>query len=209
MARPGITQEQVFATADQLREDGVQPTVQAIRERLGSGSFSTITSHLAAWREQHAAQAIAEIPPIPDRVQSAFEQAWAAATRAAQETMEKEREALDAVRQQMEREKSEMAGEIERLEGMVETSDQRIEALEQELAQAKASAQQAQERQQATEQQITDLRIENARLDERAKGSEEHAGKLADLVKSLEDKLTPKAPAKRTAKAKAPNSDKE
>lgn len=201
MARPGITQDQVFTAANQLREDGVQPTVQAIRERLGSGSFSTITQHLATWREEHAAQAVAEIPPIPERVQSAFDQAWAAATRSAQEMMEKEREALDALRQQMEREKREMASEIERLEGVVEASDQRLERLEQELGEARLSAQQVQERQQAAQQQMTDLRIENARLDERAKGAEEHAGKLEALVTSLEAKLTPKVPAKRTAKA--------
>ena len=42
MARQGITREQVFETATALADEGIQPTVKLVRDRIG-GSFSTIT----------------------------------------------------------------------------------------------------------------------------------------------------------------------
>ena len=52
MARQGITFEQVAAVVDALAAEGQQPTIRAIRERLGdTGSPNTIHKHLAAWRE--------------------------------------------------------------------------------------------------------------------------------------------------------------
>ena len=76
MARQGISEDQVFAAAHELREEGMTPTVQAVRERIGSGSFSTINAHLGAWKAQNAAQAVAAIPAIPEKVQAAFAQIW-------------------------------------------------------------------------------------------------------------------------------------
>ncbi len=47
MARLGISEEQVFTAAKELSEEGIAPTVQAVRKRIGSGSFSTINKHLS------------------------------------------------------------------------------------------------------------------------------------------------------------------
>jgi len=38
MARAGVTREQVFETADALVREGQNPTVVAVRTRLGGGS---------------------------------------------------------------------------------------------------------------------------------------------------------------------------
>ena len=46
MARIGITFEQVSAAADALRGEGMNPTIKAVRERLGTGSPNTIHEHL-------------------------------------------------------------------------------------------------------------------------------------------------------------------
>ena len=43
MARSGVTREQVFETADALVREGQNPTVVAVRTRLGGGSPNTIT----------------------------------------------------------------------------------------------------------------------------------------------------------------------
>ncbi|WP_221931826.1 DNA-binding protein [Klebsiella pneumoniae] len=52
MARQGITFEQVAAVADALAGEGQQPTIRAVREKLGdTGSPNTIHKHLTAWRE--------------------------------------------------------------------------------------------------------------------------------------------------------------
>ena len=63
MARQGITFEQVAAVADALAGEGQQPTIRAVRERLGdTGSPNTIHKHLAAWREARPVAAAAAPP---------------------------------------------------------------------------------------------------------------------------------------------------
>ncbi len=164
MARTGISKKQVFEAASALLEEGTAATVQAVRERIGSGSFTTITRHLADWRKEHTAQAPAVLPDMPDKVTGAFRQAWSTAVHAAQEAVDTQRQALEVLRREMEQEKADMAAEIERLEQTGEDAAAAREALEKEREvglEAKAEA----------EQRASALRIENARLEERAKAA--------------------------------------
>ena len=73
MARPGITYDEVAATADALIGRGEKPTIGAIRADLGTGSPNTIHKHLTAWK---AAQAPAErqAARLPDEPASALAQ---------------------------------------------------------------------------------------------------------------------------------------
>jgi hypothetical protein len=50
MAQAGVTREQVFETADALVREGQNPTVVAVRTRLGGGSPNTITPLLGEWK---------------------------------------------------------------------------------------------------------------------------------------------------------------
>lgn len=204
MARQGITQEQVFAAADELRDEGIAPTVQTVRERIGSGSFSTINAHLGAWKEQNAAQAVADIPEIPDKVQAAFAQIWATASRGAQEGFETQREALETTRREMERERSSMAQEIERLEQALEEQTglaEKVTAQRDDEAKARADA----------ETRLASLTVENARLEERANAAEKWSGELKVQFEGLQEKLaeavkqaaTPRTTRKKTPAPKA------
>ncbi len=72
MARQGITFEQVAAVADALAGEGQQPTIRAIRERLGdTGSPNTIHKHLTAWREARPVAAAAA-PELPQALTAAI-----------------------------------------------------------------------------------------------------------------------------------------
>jgi len=72
MARIGITFEQVAAVADALAGEGQQPSIRAVRERLGdTGSPNTIHRHLAAWREARPAAAAAA-PELPQALAAAI-----------------------------------------------------------------------------------------------------------------------------------------
>lgn len=71
MARDGITFEQVAAAADGLVGDGQQPTIRAVRERLGTGSPNTVHRHLVAWREARP-QAAASAPDLPASLTAAI-----------------------------------------------------------------------------------------------------------------------------------------
>ena len=65
MARAGITFEQVAHVADALMGVGRQPTIRAIRERLGdTGSPNTIHKHLTTWRQARPVAAVSarELP---------------------------------------------------------------------------------------------------------------------------------------------------
>jgi chromosome segregation ATPase len=66
MARAGILYSQVAKAAAQLAADGKNPTVDSVREALGStGSKSTIAPMLKTWKSQHqesAAQAQLGLP---------------------------------------------------------------------------------------------------------------------------------------------------
>jgi chromosome segregation ATPase len=182
MARQGISKEQVYEVAAALRDEGIAPTVQIIRERLGTGSFSTISSGLSAWKVENANRISVNIPSMPDKVQVAFQQAWASATRRAQQDVEAERQALEAMRKEIDKDRAEMAAEINRLETELEETRNREGTMRTALEQARQECETA-------EHQFTKLRIENARLDERSKASDIRAGELKIQVGALQERF--------------------
>jgi DNA repair exonuclease SbcCD ATPase subunit len=139
MARPGITPEQVLQTIQQLESEGAEATITAIRERLGTGSFTTIGQILQSWRQERARISRPPVPELPDQVAGLFRQLWAESWRAADAVGAAEREAAAQERAAAEAQSQEMQGEIARLE-------QALAALQTEmdqLATAHAAANQA------------------------------------------------------------------
>ena len=45
-----ITKEHIYAVADVLNKEGIKPTLAAVRRRLGSGSFTTISEAVNEWK---------------------------------------------------------------------------------------------------------------------------------------------------------------
>jgi len=52
----GITEAMVVDAAAKLTAEGVPPTIDAVRKRLGRGSYTTINQYLRPWREQSLAK---------------------------------------------------------------------------------------------------------------------------------------------------------
>jgi chromosome segregation ATPase len=52
MGRVGVSEYQVFQAAEQLAAEGVNPSIDAIRAELGTGSRTTLNKYLKAWRER-------------------------------------------------------------------------------------------------------------------------------------------------------------
>jgi chromosome segregation ATPase len=177
MARQGISKEQVYTAAAELREEGTAPTVQAVRERIGSGSFSTINTHLAEWKAENAAQAVADIPAMPEKVQDAFTRIWATAARSAQEDVETQREALEAMRREMDKERASMAEEIERLEKALEETATRAAQFEADLRTQREAAEEK-------AGQVTALTIENTRLEEQVKAAQARTHATENTLKT-------------------------
>jgi vacuolar-type H+-ATPase subunit I/STV1 len=178
MARAGISQEQVIEAIETLMQAGHPVTVSSVRDHLGSGSYSTISTHLAKWREANDNRKTPDYPDMPDNVDKAFRQVWAMAWKNAQETIQAEREALAAARKQMEQEQRDMEAEITRLEAESAAQGDEVKrgaALLSEKEKALSAAQNA----------INELKIDNARLDERSKSAENRAGELKEELDKL------------------------
>ncbi len=128
MARTGVTREQVFETADALVREGQNPTVVAVRTRLGGGSPNTITPLLAEWKTLNETKQAAAMPAVPEPVEAVMRQVWGAAWQQAQGQLEGEREALGTARKEIAKERAEMLAEIGRsciwsIRGIVNSSD--------------------------------------------------------------------------------------
>ena len=71
MARPGITYDEVIAAIDAILAAGEEPTIQRIREHLGTGSPNTIHRHLIAWRQSRPVEQ-RRAPELPAELQAAL-----------------------------------------------------------------------------------------------------------------------------------------
>ena len=122
MAAPRITQEQVFQTADTLRQQGEHPSVAAVREAIGSGSYSTVNRYLQLWREQQEKEMVsADLPaPVEEAYRKAAAVAWNEASRLTGEQVTAIKEQTTKERERFEKEARDAAAEITRLEQQVE-----------------------------------------------------------------------------------------
>jgi len=66
MARAGVTYTEVAKAAETVKEQGFEPTVDRVREKLGTGSKSTIGPHLKQWKSSILGEGA--IPGLPDEL---------------------------------------------------------------------------------------------------------------------------------------------
>jgi len=149
-----LTQDQIFAAADQVAAAGQQPTMQAVRQALGSGSYSTIGPVLHAWRtqrQQQQQQAPVAGEPVPGPVAAkAADLAagiWAEALALADSRLQSERAALEQARIEIEGERAEavatadaLQSELEQVRADLEQARQQMQDEQQQVAQAQAQA---------------------------------------------------------------------
>ena len=70
MARSGVSPEQVREVITALEAEGRDVSVIAVRERLGSGSYSTIGAVVQEWRKEREQSARPAPPAPPERLRS-------------------------------------------------------------------------------------------------------------------------------------------
>ncbi len=112
MARPGVAPREIIEVIKQLEAEGVETTVTAVRERLGSGSYSTIGTVLNEWRREQAQATRLAVPEVPEALHRLTRQLWAEAWKSADSLYEPERQAFARERQEHERTKQEMTSEF-------------------------------------------------------------------------------------------------
>ena len=134
MARQGISKEDIWTTARALETAGRRVTVSAVREHLGTGSFTTIQNALAEYRDQ-AIEKVSAAPDMPDQIRSLSEQLWAACWAEFENQHGAERAAVAERVAKAEEEKTELLGEIQHLEQTYEVEIQNTAEVLQELNQ--------------------------------------------------------------------------
>lgn len=128
MARHGVDFETVKQAALKLLSKGISPSVQRIREALGTGSNSTIAEHLKVWREQHAAKKVHHLPAsIPEELINTFETLWQTAMEHAEKQLTDVKEAIESQEEKLTQEKITTDKTIADLKIQVDSLNQKID----------------------------------------------------------------------------------
>lgn len=106
MARNGISYSDVKQAIDEMQSEGLNPTIAGLRERLGTGSFTTISEHLKRWRSERQQQPmIAGGTPAPDNLNSMVQAVWQQAREDATKELESYKQEIQKTLDQAEEEK--------------------------------------------------------------------------------------------------------
>lgn len=115
-----ITTQQIHATADELQEKGVSPTLSEVRKALGGGSFTTISDAMKSWRQDYKEEQElkqVELPSgINERLQTLGADIWQTAIDIAHDRLAKEREALEVIKAKAQQDVDQYADSVKTLE---------------------------------------------------------------------------------------------
>lgn len=111
-----ISREQILAAADQIAGAGGTPTLAAVRDAVGGGSFTTISEVLKAWRATHqpTAAPAADLAPaaLVERLTAVAADAWTFAVRLAADELAADRASVAADRSALEQEHAALAAQL-------------------------------------------------------------------------------------------------
>lgn len=128
MARTGIHYTDVKQAAIQLLSQGIAPSVQKIRDKLGTGSNTTIADHLHTWREEYATKEIHHLPAnMPKELISAIEILWQTAMEQATNQLSAIKHGLEEQKIQLQQEKAIMTPKLLELQSQVSRLQQALE----------------------------------------------------------------------------------
>ncbi|SDN10907.1 DNA-binding protein [Vreelandella arcis] len=198
MARSGIQYSDVQQAVDTLLSRGDTPSVQRIREVLGTGSFTTISEHFRQWRAEREQNR--DVPPpqgLPTSVVNIATELWKEALEAAHQALLHYREEADRQVEAAQREASDAdlrAANAEQRESALAEhlrhTESRVEALNRDLAASQAD--EAYWRAQANDAQdtIRQLQQTHERTQQHlAEQQESHAEALAQRQAEWEQRL--------------------
>lgn len=182
MARSGVRYEDVQQAIDQLVSRHETPSVQKIREVLGTGSFTTISEHLREWRAKREANRDLPAPrDMPESLQVLASALWEQAQKDAGEALSHYREeanqrveAAHTETRAARREAEDAQQRESALASHLATTEQRLEERSAELARSQSAHQAQQEREaehsarlEKREEQLAQLQTQKERQAQR------------------------------------------
>lgn len=172
MARTGIQYADVQQAIDALLTQGATPSVQRIREVLGTGSFTTISEHFRHWRSEREQNR--DVPPpkgVPESVVTLAADMWRQAQDAANEGLVHYREEanrkVEAAQEEVMQATREADNAAQRERALAEHlhhREERMEALGTQLAESQVRQDSLQTRCQSAEQESAAREKDSAKL---------------------------------------------
>lgn len=191
-----VNQERVNAVCEALDAGGKAPTLAAVREELGEGSFSTLARMVRVWKAARVETAPEAEVELPESVQTAgmrmLGAVWAEAEKMAIERLNTEKASMESAR-------AEMSAELE-------SAYAEMDAIRAELAEVRQVAIEHAGRMLAAEKAAETLKADCQQLQVSLAASRSEA----EAYKSMLKELAPaKAEAKKPAAKKASRQKKE
>lgn len=167
MGRSGVTLQEVKQAALQLQGKGKNPSVDAVREVIGSGSKSTIAQHLRDWKAEQS-QPSGKLPPDLFALVTGL---WERLNLQAEKRITEVKAASFQQLQELNHDLAKVHQDYANLQKRIHQSEEtRIaektskEKLEKEIIKEQQEHTKLLERQQANTKQLEDYKLENARL---------------------------------------------
>ncbi|HAU7790762.1 TPA: hypothetical protein JES96_000861 [Salmonella enterica subsp. enterica serovar Wangata] len=134
-----ITAEKIMKAADELDQEGQNPTLARVRKKLGGGSFTAISEVMIEWRAQKARSASAHEPApqaVTDKLAAFRDDIWTLALEIAGATFSGERETLEKSRLETEEARLEATTMADQLTAELAQARSHIVTLEKQLVAA-------------------------------------------------------------------------
>ena len=170
MARPGLEYPDVEKVARKLFSQGIHPSVQRVRETLGTGSNSTISKHLKTWQNSFAENHSPALPgSVPKDLMNPLDEFWSTAVARAEQNYQERRVELENKVAQAETEKQDALTALD--EKSVEVSDltRELTALQAELSK--------------TNEKLLTLHGQFSTTDNELQKSHQEVARILDLMK--------------------------
>ena len=162
MARHGISYDEVKQAVDELQAEGLNPTIAGIRERLGTGSFTTISEHLKHWRTERQQQPmVAGGSPAPDSLNGMVQAVWQQAREDATKALESYKNEIQKTLEQAEAEKQQAIEQTLAIEERNQWLNERNQILLTEIRQLEKKLGAAETRIHSLEKQQEELQQKN------------------------------------------------
>ena len=162
---PRISRDEVYSTADALLLEGVRPTIDRVRVRLGRGSPNTINEFMDLWWAKLGSRLRdlpgQEFPQLPERVAGSLQRLWNDALESAHEAL---RESLTRRQDELTERADLIDADKQKLEHERATQTARTSALEEALALARTQLEEANLRARGLEQSLDKREGELQRL---------------------------------------------
>ena len=133
MARAGITYHDVVKAAEALKTLGQEPTVDRVRERLGTGSKSTIAPLLKRWRSNHSE--VSDTSGLPGDVVEAVKSLYERIQQAAEHRIDQALQEFNTAKDTLKKELTDARNTVSQLTARQNDLEQQIVHVANEKAQ--------------------------------------------------------------------------